>query len=71
MYCNLTLIINKFGITKEIEINQEKNFLSTKGRGFFYTNYSYMTLFVRNAAYLTHLQLKALRFRNGNKSFDF
>jgi hypothetical protein len=26
----------------------------TKGRGFFYTNYSYMTVFVRNGAYLTH-----------------
>jgi hypothetical protein len=30
-----------------------------------------MTVFIRNAAYLTHKQLKALRFTNGNKSFDF
>jgi hypothetical protein len=43
----------------------------TKVRGFFYTNYSNMTVFIRNAAYLTHLQLKASRFRNGTKNLDF
>jgi hypothetical protein len=43
----------------------------SKEWGFFYTNYSYVTVFVRNAAYLTHLQLKALRFRNGTKNLDF
>jgi hypothetical protein len=39
--------------------------------GIFYTNYSYITVFLRNAAYLTHLKLKASRFRNGNKSFKY
>jgi hypothetical protein len=43
----------------------------SKGVGFFYTNYSYMTVFFRNAAYLANLLLKASRFSDGNKSFDF
>jgi hypothetical protein len=39
-----------------------------KGRGFFYTNYSYMTVFVRNAANLTLLLLKGSKLRKGNKN---
>jgi hypothetical protein len=39
--------------------------------GFFYTNNSYTTVFVRNAAYLANLLLKASRLRGGNKNFDF
>jgi hypothetical protein len=38
---------------------------------FFFTYYIYMTVFVRNAAYLANLLLRASRFRDGNKSFDF
>jgi hypothetical protein len=46
--------------------------VENKGVGIlFYTNNSYMTVFVRNAAYLANLLLKASRFRHGNKSFDF
>jgi hypothetical protein len=33
---------------------KKKSHFFSKGWGLFYTNYSYMTVFVRNAAYLTH-----------------
>jgi hypothetical protein len=47
---------------------QIKNKTRRKGRGFFYTNYSYMTVFVRNAANLTLLLLKGSKLRKGNKN---
>jgi hypothetical protein len=42
-----------------------------KERGHYCMRYTYVTVFIRNAANLTHLLTKGPTFRNGNKNFDF
>jgi hypothetical protein len=46
------------------------NFTVSKERGHYCMSYTYVTVFIRNAAYLTHLLIKGPKFRNGNKNFD-
>jgi hypothetical protein len=50
-----------------------KSFLTQqkpKERGHYCMSYTYVTVFIRNAANLTHLLTKGPKFRNGNENFD-
>jgi hypothetical protein len=42
-----------------------------KERGHYCMSFTYVTVFIRKAAYLTQLLIKGSKFRNGNKNFDF
>jgi hypothetical protein len=56
----------------EVTSDPSRHLATTSGRrkewGFFSTYYTYITVFIRNAANLTLLLLKGLKLRKGNKN---
>jgi hypothetical protein len=51
--------------------HSEESLIFAKERGQDPLYYMYVTVFVRNAAYLAQLLTKASKIRNGNKKFNF